>query len=130
MQMNPSEHKNQQLFTMEYFRLLAEYLPGSTTLNHIRVLQFIGLSSVDGGIGTTHTEICENLALKPTTVTRAIGQFIEAGVIRKRTGFDDSRQRFLMMSLNYPGLGTLDEKVEELAKKHFRASQHFATPAS
>lgn len=128
--MEKSEHKNQQLFTMEYFKILSDYLPGKTTLNQIRVIQFIGLGCLDDGPGTTHSEICESLELNPTTVTRATGRFIQAGLIRHEIAPEDGRQRFLMMGSKYRGHGNLDENVKELAQKYFREDRHFAAPSS
>ena len=114
--------KLQHTFVMEYFKLLAGYLPGDATLNQIRVLQYIGLHSLDDGSGTTHTDICQSLEMKPATVTRAVTRFLGAGLISETLSLEDERQRFIAMDLGFSRKGTLDKKVEALAKNYFRAS--------
>jgi len=55
--MKHSMLKHQQLFMMEYFKLLADYVPSDITLNQLRIIQYIGLLCLEDGSGTTHTEI-------------------------------------------------------------------------
>jgi len=114
--------KHQQLFSMEYFTLLADYVPGDTTLNQLRILEYISLSCLDDRSGTTHTEICQALDMNKTTVTRTIARFVAAGVISQESSPADGRQRLVTMSPTYFRKGTLDEKVRLLAVRYFGQS--------
>ena len=68
-------------FVQEYLGLIAQYIPGETTLNQMRILQHIALRSAGDKGPACNTEICNVLGMSAATVTRAIASFIEAGII-------------------------------------------------
>jgi len=75
--MNNLEAVTQHEFGMEYFSLLAEVVPGDTTLNQIRVAQYIGLRAAINGVPACHKEIYTALKLSSTTVSRVISEAIK-----------------------------------------------------
>ena len=117
--MKHSMLKHQQLFVKEYFKLLADYVPGEITLNQLRVIQYISLRCLEDGSGTTHTEICQALEMNKTTVTRTVARFVATGIISQKSSSADGRQQILTMSPEYPRKGTLDQKVRRLAAHYF-----------
>lgn len=110
-------------FVNAYLGLVAEYLPGETTLNQIRILQYIGWQSALIEGQTFHSDICQALGMSASTVTRAIGSFIEVGILTEKVDPNDGRRRCVMMSTNYPARGTLDVKVIAMARRYFRGRQ-------
>jgi DNA-binding MarR family transcriptional regulator len=119
--MKHSMIKHQQLFMMEYFKLLADYVPSDITLNQLRIIQYIGLRCLEDGPGTINTEICQALEMNKTTVTRTVARFVATGVISQKSSSADGRQQVLTMSPEYPRKGTLDQKVRQLAARYFAA---------
>ena len=109
----------QHEFGFEYFRLLADVLPGETTLNQIRVAQYIGLRSAMGS-PPCNKEIAAALHLPTTTVSRALVMFLEAKILRDIEDPDDGRRRFLIMNKDFPGSGTLDRQVRALIARYFQ----------
>lgn len=116
--MNLREAAKQHEFSMEYFRLLAEVLPGATTLNQIRVAQFIGLCTARQETPPCHKEIAAALELPPATVSRAVSVFLDAGIISAIDDPNDGRKRYLLMNSDYPGSGTLDSQVKALLARY------------
>jgi len=85
-----------QEFAREFLDLIAEYVPGSYTLNQIRILQYIYLCSDYRGRPATHGEICRALRLSAPTVSRAIALFLETGMIQEQPDPSDGRRRLLL----------------------------------
>ena len=107
-------------FLREHLELISQYLPGETTLNQIRVLQYIALRSASDEGSAGNTEICKALGMSGATVTRAICYGIKAGIISEDEDPRDGRRRFVMMNDSCPWRGTLDQKIIELARGYFR----------
>jgi DNA-binding MarR family transcriptional regulator len=91
-------------FVTEYLGLIAQYIPGDTTLNQIRILHYIDMRTVQGAGYTSHTEICVALRMSAATVTRAIASFIEAGIIREDADELDGRRRLVRVSKDHVAL--------------------------
>ena len=104
-------------FVQEYLGLIAQFIPGETTLNQMRILQHIALRSAGDKHPVCNTDICNALGMSAATVTRAIASFIGAGIISEEEDPKDGRRRFIMVSDGYRG--DLDYKVIALAKKYF-----------
>ncbi len=104
-------------FVQEYLGLIAQYIPGETTLNQMRILQHIALCSATGKAPPCNTEICKALEMPAPTVTRAISSFIDAGIISEEEDPQDGRKRFITINNSYQG--NLDYKVMALAKQYF-----------
>ena len=108
-------------FVQTYLGLIAQYIPGETTLNQLRILQYIALRSAGEEGHPNNTEICKALGMSATTVTRAISSFIEAGVISEEEDPQDGRKRFITINDGYRG--DLDHKVIALAKQYFKGNR-------
>ncbi len=104
-------------FLQRYLGLMAQYIPGDTTLNQIRILQHIAFCSATGKSPPCNTEICKALEMPAPTVTRAISSFIGAGIISEEKDPQDGRKRFITINNSYRG--DLDYKVMALAKQCF-----------
>jgi DNA-binding MarR family transcriptional regulator len=117
--MNDWSEEEQQLFVLDHLKILGQYLPGDTTLNQLRVIQYIRLKCVNGGTGTTHTEICQDLELNGATVTRALTRFLAGHLINQQSSPEDGRQRFLVMGTQISQSATFIGKIKALAAIHF-----------
>ena len=107
-------------FVKDYLSLLGETIPGSTTLNQIRILHFIALKSDRGDGYTRHTEICQALDISPATVSRAVASYIDAGVLAETPDPADARKRCVSVNAEYFSPRSLERKVIALARQHFR----------
>ena len=74
---------------------MSRHVSGDLTLNQMRVLQFINLCSRYRSEATGHRKICSGLGLPSATVTRAVGKFVEIGVLAEEVDPDDARRRIL-----------------------------------
>jgi DNA-binding MarR family transcriptional regulator len=117
------ENKFPHKFLKEFLELLADYIPGETTLNQIRIVQYIAFHSQanEGYVG--NTEISKALKIPAATVTRAIATFIEAKIITEEIDPKDGRKRLIRMSKDYPRLGILDQEIMEIARRHFMSDK-------
>jgi len=120
--MNDWSIKLQHTFIQEYFKIVADFLPGNITLNQIRILQYIALRSLDDAPGPTHTEICQFLEMQISTVSRALTGFLADRIIRQELSPVDGRQRFVTLNPAYSQKGMLDKEIELLAKRYISAS--------
>jgi len=112
----------QQEFVYRSLNVVAEFHSGETTLNQIRVAQYINWQSACLGHSTTHQDICAALDMSASTVTRAIGKFIDLGWVLEKTDPDDGRKRLNSTNLDNPEMdGTLDYRLLQLAAKTFKA---------
>lgn len=105
-------------YVKDCLTLISEYFPGNTTLNQIRIAQYIGMRSVGGKGHTSHSEICRDLGMSASTVTRAVAGFIESGLLKEEVDPADSRRR--QVTLNAcRHTRALPERIQELARSHF-----------
>ena len=107
-------------FVTEYLGLIAQYIPGDTTLNQIRILHYIDMQTAQADGHTSHTDICVALRMSPATVSRAVTSFIEAGIIREDADELDGRRRLVRVCKDHAVGNTLDRKIIELARRYFR----------
>lgn len=106
-------------FVTEYLGLIAQHIPGDTTLNQIRILHYIDMRTAQQKGHTGHTEICAALDMPAATVTRAIASFIEAGIVREETDERDGRRRLVRVSQHHATGDTLDQQIIALARRYF-----------
>lgn len=106
-------------FVTEYLALIAQHVPGDTTLNQIRILHYIDMRTARQKGHTSHSEICAALDMPAATVTRAVASFIEAGIVREEVDDWDGRRRMVMVSQPHATGNTLDQQIIELAKRFF-----------
>lgn len=115
----------QQEFVYRSMNLLAEFYGGETTLNQIRVAQYVNWQSTCLGHPTMHQEICAALDMPASTVTRAIAKFIDLGWLIEKTDPNDGRKRINLINLinlDNPKMdGSLDYRLLQLAAETFKA---------
>jgi len=107
-------------FIIECLALIAQHVPGETTLNQLRILHYIDMRTAQPKGHTSHTEICTTLDMPAATVTRAVASFIEAGIVTEREDEWDARRRLVMVSEHWAQGNTLDQTIIELARRYFR----------
>jgi DNA-binding MarR family transcriptional regulator len=106
-------------FLQKYLGLISQYVPGDTTLNQIRIIQYIVWRSASDKGYACNTEICDALGMSAATVTRAICAGTTAGIISEEEDPRDGRRRLVMMSKKWWRRATLDQKAIELARQYF-----------
>lgn len=121
-QFRASMRATQQEFVYRSMNIVAEFYGGETTLNQIRVAQYVNWQSGVLDHPTTHQEICAALDMPPSTVTRAIAKFINLGWLIEKTDPDDGRKRINLINLDNPKMdGSLDYQLLQLAAEMFKA---------
>lgn len=89
-------------FKADLFELLARHFGGSSTLNHLRVGNFIGLCSQYEGRPTSNVEIPNALQLSRSTVSRIVADFVRTGWVTESPHPDDGRRRLLVITPDHP----------------------------
>lgn len=89
-------------FKVELLELMAEHFGGQSTLNHLRVGNFIGKSSQYYDRPTTNAEIASALRLSRATVSRIVNDFVGAGWVTEYAHPDDGRKRLLTITPGHP----------------------------
>lgn len=101
-------------FKKEFVDLLAEHFGGHTTLNHLRVGNYIGLRSQYEIEPTSNGQIAQALGLSRATVSRIVSDFIQCGWVRETSHPDDGRKRLLVI--------TPDHQFADRFERAFRRS--------
>jgi len=104
-------------FMLTIRNLLAEHFGGQSTLNHLRVGNYIGLHSLHHRRPTTNTEIAQALGLSRATVSRIVGDFISEGWVTETAHPDDGRRRELRITPGHPSA----DKYERAFRRHVNA---------
>lgn len=89
-------------FKVELLELMAEHFGGQTTLNHLRVGNFIGKRSQYDDRPTTNAEIARGLRISRATVSRIVSDFVRAGWVTEYAHPDDGRKRLLVITPGHP----------------------------
>ena len=84
-------------FARGFYDVLAEFLPGDTTLNELRALTAVAEAAVQQR-ETSVSEISATSGIAKTTVSRLIGHWIAEGTIRENPHPNDGRRRILSFS--------------------------------
>ncbi len=121
--------EKQQNFVHQALNIIATFHTGETTLNQLRVAQYINWQSGCLGKSPTHREITEALDIPGPTVTRAIAKFIESRWLVEKPDPADGRRRISTINPNHPHrdpdhpyrTGTLDWALLDLASGIFKA---------
>lgn len=100
-------------FVSEFLGLLSHHFKGQTTLNDLRIGNYIGLKSQYGGEPTNNKEISAVLGIPRSTVTRIVTDFIEQGWVAERPHPEDGRRKQLFI---VPG-----HELGDSFEKEFRA---------
>jgi len=85
-------------FKKDFVDLLADHFGGHTTLNHLRVGNYIGLRSQYESRPTSNSEISQSLGISRATVSRIVSDFIQCGWVRETPHPDDGRKRLLVIT--------------------------------
>jgi DNA-binding MarR family transcriptional regulator len=100
---------------------MARHVAGDYTLNQIRVLQYAHMCWRYRSAPTTHADICRELQLPSATVSRAIGKFIEVGILREELDPADGRRRLVSGTGRLPGSNVdLDRELADFFSRYFR----------
>ncbi|MGI9341774.1 MAG: MarR family winged helix-turn-helix transcriptional regulator [Gammaproteobacteria bacterium] len=98
----------------EIMRLLAQHFQGDTTLNHLRIGNFIGLRALYEGRPTNNRDIADSLGISRPTVSRIVSDFIGAGWVVERADPDDGRRRMLTIAPNHPDADRFEKAFRKL----------------
>jgi len=114
--------KTQQDFVFQALNIIAGFHSGETTLNQLRVAQYINWQSGCLGRAPTHRDIAEALDIPGPTVTRAIAKFIAIRWLVEKPDPADGRKRISTLNPDHPNKpGTLDWALLDLAARTFKA---------
>lgn len=114
--------EKQQDFVFQALNIIATFCTGETTLNQVRVAQYINWQSGCLGNSPTHREIIAALHIPGPTVTRAITKFIDLRWLVETPDPADGRRRISTINPNHPHRpGTLDWALLDLASEIFKA---------
>ncbi len=111
-----------QVFMGEVLRLFAEHFRGETTINHLRIGNYLGIRCYFEGRPTTNKDISTALGIPSSTVSRVITEFLQRGYIVEAPDPDDGRVRLITHAPGHPlvlGFETeLRDLVNDLLKRY------------
>lgn len=84
-------------FAKQFYEILAEFVPGDTTVNELRILTAVAVASATEE-GTSVSEIAETYGISKGTVSRLITTWMAAGRISESPHPKDGRRRILSFS--------------------------------
>jgi DNA-binding MarR family transcriptional regulator len=82
--------------------LLSEHFKGQTTLNDLRIGNYIGLASHYEGRATNNKDISDALGISRPTVSRIVTDFIEQRWVIETPDPDDGRRKQIKISAEHP----------------------------
>ena len=85
------------IFAKDYYDILADFVPGDTTVNELRILTELAVAS-SSGTGTSVSEIADRTEISRATVSRLVTQWMAAGRITESPHPKDGRRRILDFS--------------------------------
>ena len=89
-------------FVGQLLTMLGADFGGDTTINHLRIGNFIGLKSQHMGEATSNAEIAEALGISRPTVSRIVADFLASGWICDEPHPSDGRKRLLTINPDHP----------------------------
>jgi DNA-binding MarR family transcriptional regulator len=89
-------------FTADVLSLLSRHFGGDTTLNHLRIGNYIGIQTLFYGRPTSNKEIANATGISPSTVSRTVTEFIARGYIREQQHDDDGRINLISIINSHP----------------------------
>lgn len=89
-------------FTADILGLLSRHFGGDTTLNHLRVGNYIGIQTLFYGRPTNNKEIANATGISPSTVSRTVTEFIARGYVREQRHDDDGRINLVSIIDSHP----------------------------
>lgn len=112
----------------EIFELLAEQFDGDTTLNSLRIGNYIGLKSLYYGTPTNNTDISKTLNISPSTVSRLVTNLVSQGYVAETAHPSDGRVRLIGITTDHPQQQSFEGNVKQVLGEGFRLRA--AKPAS
>lgn len=91
-----------QDFMSRVLALMARHFRGDSTLNHLRIGNYIGLRDLFDGTATTNKEISEALGIPTSTVSRIVTELMKRGYVAETLHPDDHRIRLLRIVPGHP----------------------------
>lgn len=108
----------------DFMRLLSEHFGGETTLNHLRIGNYIGLNSHYLGQPTSNKDIAAALGISRPTVSRIVGDFIDQGWVVEKPHPDDGRRRLLQIAPGHPAADRFEKvfrgRINDLLQRYDR----------
>lgn len=89
-------------FIGEILRLLSLHFEGQTTINDLRIGNYIGLMSLYEGEPTSNKQISDALGIPRSTVTRIVTDFIEQKWVVEKPHPEDGRKKQLFIVPGHP----------------------------
>jgi DNA-binding MarR family transcriptional regulator len=89
-------------FTADVLGLLSRHFGGDTTLNHLRIGNYIGIQTLFHDRPTTNKEIANALGISPSTVSRTVTEFIARGYVGEQSHEDDGRIHLVSIINRHP----------------------------
>ncbi len=109
-----------QELMFEIFNLLAEHFDGDTTLNSLRIGNYIGLKSIYYGVPTNNKDIAATLNISPSTVSRLVTNLMQLGYIGEESHPSDGRVRLVSILQDHPEQQAFESSVREALGQGFR----------
>ena len=97
----PSYHEVQELMN-QVLGLLAKNFSGETTINSLRIGNYIGLKSIYRLEPTNNKDISRALKISPSTVTRIVTNLIDRGYAVESSHPDDGRIKLIAIVDAHP----------------------------
>jgi DNA-binding MarR family transcriptional regulator len=85
-------------FMGEVMRLLSVHFEGQTTLNDLRIGNYIGLLSQHQSTSPSNKDIAEALGIPPSTVSRIVKDFVDAKWVAEYPHPEDGRRKLLRIN--------------------------------
>jgi len=104
----------------EIFSLLAEQFDGDTTLNSLRIGNYIGLKSIYYSNPTNNTDIARTLNISPSTVSRLVNNLVSMGYVAEAAHPSDGRVRLISISPDHPEQQGFENGVKQVLNNGFR----------
>ena len=104
----------------EIFSLLAEQFDGDTTLNSLRIGNYIGLKSIYYSNPTNNTDIARTLNISPSTVSRLVNNLVSMGYVAEAAHPSDGWVRLIGIAPNHPEQQGLENGVKQVLNNGFR----------
>lgn len=114
-----SDQEVQELM-FEIFNLLAEQFDGDTTLNSLRIGNYIGLKSIYYRDPTNNTDIARTLNISASTVSRLVNNMVALGYVAETSHPSDGRVRLISITPGHPDQQALENRVKRVIKNGFR----------
>ena len=105
-----------QSFMTQVLGLMATHFRGDTTLNHLRIGNYIGLRDLFDGEATTNKEISEALGIPTSTVSRIVTELMKRGYVTEAPHPEDQRIRLLRIVPNHPLAQGFESELRTLLK--------------